>query len=126
MLQGRDTWKPVLIQDIGNSTILLVIQVFTYKFDEDRWLEKYKARLVIHRDLYQNDQQETYVATLAVRVFRTLIAVATYFDLNIFQLDAVNTFMNVLLDEVVYIKIPQGYDIPEYCFELKRALYSLP
>ena len=51
---------------------------------------------------------------------------AVHFDLNIFQLDTVNTFTNALLDEVVHIKIPQGYDIPEHCFELKRALYGLP
>ena len=54
------------------------------------------------------------------------MAVAAHFDLNIFQLDAVNAFTNALLDEVVHIKIPQGYDIPEHCFELKRALYGLP
>ena len=100
--------------------------VFIYKFDEDGWLEKYKARLVVRRDLYQNDQQETYAATLATRVFRTLIVVVVHFDLDIFQLDAVNTFINALLDKVVHIKIPEGYSMPEHCFELKRTLYGLP
>ena len=81
---------------------------------------------MVRGDLYQNDEQETYAATLAARVFRTLMAIAAHFDLDIYQLDAINAFTNAILDEEVYIKNPDGYDIPEHCLELKRALYGFP
>lgn len=40
------------------------MQVFSYKFNEDRYLYKYKARLVVRGNL-QDDQGNTYAATLA-------------------------------------------------------------
>ncbi|TAQ86812.1 hypothetical protein B7494_g4882 [Chlorociboria aeruginascens] len=45
--------------------------VFTYKFDADGFLIKYKARLVVRGDM-QTEEDETYAATLAARVFRSL------------------------------------------------------
>jgi hypothetical protein len=56
--------------------------VFTYKFDEEGYLLKYKARLVVRGDLQLRQDEETYAATLAVRVFRFLIAIAAYFNLE--------------------------------------------
>jgi hypothetical protein len=38
--------------------------VFTYKFDKDSYLTKFKARLVVRGDL-QQVYKDTYVATLA-------------------------------------------------------------
>jgi hypothetical protein len=42
--------------------------VFIYKFNEDRYLLKYKARLVVRGDL-QEQYGDTYAATLAARLF---------------------------------------------------------
>ena len=42
--------------------------VFTYKFNEDGYLLKYKARLVVCGDL-QEKYGDTYAATLAARLF---------------------------------------------------------
>jgi hypothetical protein len=42
--------------------------VFTYKFNEDRYLLKYKARLVVREDL-QERYGDTYAATLAACLF---------------------------------------------------------
>jgi hypothetical protein len=39
--------------------------VFTYKFDEDRYLYRFKARLVVRGDL-QQPYADTYAATLSV------------------------------------------------------------
>ena len=55
--------------------------MFTYKFDKDGYLYKYKARLVVRGDL-QDDWGDTYAATLAARVFRLLMAVAAAFGLR--------------------------------------------
>jgi len=58
--------------------------VFSYKLDKDRYLDKYKARLIARGDLCPLTDQDTYAATLAVRVFRALIAITAYFDLDIY------------------------------------------
>jgi hypothetical protein len=44
--------------------------VFTYKFDDNGYLIKYKARLVIKGDLQcYSIHNETYAATLALKTF---------------------------------------------------------
>jgi hypothetical protein len=55
--------------------------VFSYKFDEDSYLYKFKARLVVRGDL-QHEYGDIYAATLAARVFRLLIAIAAAFSLR--------------------------------------------
>ncbi len=55
---------------------------------------KYKARLVVCGDLQPKQDKDIYAATLAVRVFRFLIAVSVYFDLEAKQFDAINAFTN--------------------------------
>ena len=61
--------------------------VYKYKFDEDGWLVKHKARLVARGDL-QHTNFDTYVATLAARLFRLLMALVASFDLNTRQYDS--------------------------------------
>ena len=68
-LDARNTWEHVPIESIIKLLILLLMWVFTYKFDEASYLIKYKARIVMRGDLYQNQQAETYAATLATKVF---------------------------------------------------------
>jgi hypothetical protein len=65
----------------ATSQALPLMWVFTYKFNKDRLLYKYKAQLVVRGDL-QEDWGDTYAATLAARVFRFLIALATAFGLK--------------------------------------------
>ena len=85
--------------------------VFSYKLDEDRYLDKYKARLVVRGDLCLSIDQDTYAATLAARVFRALMAIAAYFDLDIYQFDAINAFTNAYLDEDVFVRFPDGFSV---------------
>jgi hypothetical protein len=66
---------------------------FTYKFDEDGYLFKYKARLVVCGDL-QEQYGDTYAATLVARLFRALGALACAFNLKAKQYDVPNAFLN--------------------------------
>jgi hypothetical protein len=99
--------------------------VFTYKFDTDGFLVKFKARLVVRGDLQPASDKDNYAATLAARVFRSLVAITAQFDLDIHQLDAVNAFTNSKLDELVYVRFPDGFEQPGFCLQLQRALYGL-
>jgi hypothetical protein len=112
---------------VTGSQVLPLMWVFTYKFDTKGYLSKYKARLVVRGDLQVLTAGDTYAATLAARVFRTLIAVAAHFDLDIWQFDAINAFTNSKLDETIYVEFLPGFRNPQKkrYYLLIKALYGL-
>ncbi|CRG92922.1 hypothetical protein PISL3812_10003 [Talaromyces islandicus] len=124
-IQKRGTWNEVSIPDQNHHQVLPVRWVFTYKFDNDDYLTRYKARLCVRGDLQRMTMEDTRAATLAAQTFRTMMALATAFDLEIWQCDAINAFLNSFLDEIVYIHFPDGFKVPGKCLKLIRALYGL-
>ena len=125
-LKRRGTWRTVPRPKTGPQTqILPTMWVFTYKFDPHGYLVKYKAWLVIHGDLYTSIYNDTYAATLVLRTFRSLMAIAAAHDLETMQFDAINAFMNSDLDETVYIKFPDGFGTAGMCLLLLKVLYGL-
>ncbi len=98
--------------------------VFKYKFDTNDYVKKFKTRLCFREDL-QTTQQDTYAATLAAKTFRALMIISAAFDLDIWQYDAVNAFINSSIDEKLYSECPKEFIKPEYCWKLKKALYEL-
>jgi len=64
---------------------------------------------------------------LASTTFQTLIAITAKFDLETTQIDAVNAFVHYNLDEVVYIKLPLGFNKGKIdkVLRLRKALYGL-
>jgi len=102
--------------------------VFTYKVNQDGYFVKCKARIVVRGDLQiTNTLHLTYAATLAARSFRTAMAIATHFDLEIMQYDVVGAFLyaNRENQPEVICKLPNGYKVPGKCVKLKKALYGL-
>ena len=53
------------------------------------------------------------------------MAIAARFDLELTQYDAVNAFVNAILKEAIYMRMPHGYIRPGYVLRLKKALYGL-
>ena len=66
-LQSRGTFK-LATRATVRSEILPLVWVFKYKFDNDGYLLKHKARLCVRGDL-RKTEQDTAAATLAIRVF---------------------------------------------------------
>ena len=62
--------------------ILDYMWVYVYKFDKHGRLLKCKARLVVRGDQQAYMKQNTYASTLAGRSFRTLMAIAARFNLE--------------------------------------------
>jgi hypothetical protein len=60
--------KTAKTESTADGEVLPLMWVFTYKFNEDGYLYKYKARLIICGDLQQT-HDDTYAATLAARTF---------------------------------------------------------
>ena len=123
-LSHRGTFKEISQLPSGTK-IIPVTWVYRYKFDVDGILIKYKARLCVRRDLQPTPLRDTYAATLASRTFRAIAAIVASFDLETRQLDAVSAFTNSPLDEPIYIKAPEGLNIPVPNLLLLRALYGL-
>jgi hypothetical protein len=99
--------------------------VIKYKADEQGLLDRIKARICVRGDL-QVTQQDTFAATLAFRIFRTLMAVICAFDLEMRQYDVINAFPHVPLETKVYYKPPDGMNnMQGKVLLLKRALYGL-
>lgn len=78
--------------DAVNIEPLPLMWVFTYKTDKHGYLKCFKARRCVRWDLQPWNSLNTYTATLAGRLFQTLIAIAARVDLETHFLDAVNTF----------------------------------
>jgi hypothetical protein len=113
-LIAKDTWKEVE-RAPGDPRPLPLMWVFTYKWDEDGYLLKCKARLVVRGDMQPQDMlHSTYAATLAARSFRLAMAIAAEFDLEIWQGDVVGAFLNALINKrnTVLCELPEGYQKP--------------
>jgi hypothetical protein len=122
------SWTEISRQDLrarGNQ-ILDCMWVYVYKFDKHGRFQKCKARLVVRGDQQvKSVHEETYAATLAGRSFRTLMAIAARFDLELIQYDAVNAFVNARLDKDIFMRMPPGYRKPGMILMLQKALYGL-
>jgi hypothetical protein len=126
-----DCWKKECFQNTkatpftADAEILLLVWVYTNKFDEDGYFLKAKARLVVRGDL-QIQWGDTYAATLAAKTFRALIAIATKFGLLMFQYDAMNAFLNARVPRKLFCNTPEGFTHQfGSLLLLCRALYGL-
>jgi len=123
-IQRKGTYKEISWENFdAQNEVLPLIWVFKYKLDSEGYLTKYKARVCVRGDL-QTTADDTHAATLAIRIFRALMAIAAYFNLEIRQYDAVNAFTNAKLATPVYCYPLDGFD-SDNIWELHRALYGL-
>jgi hypothetical protein len=123
-LTAKNTWKQVNVPQ--DKQVIPVRWVFTYKVNAQGVLIKHKARLCVRGDLQKlNPHEDVYAATATFKTFRTLMSLAAAFDLEVWQLDAVNAFVNADIDDDVYISLPEGYSQKGLCLKLLKALYGL-
>jgi hypothetical protein len=99
--------------------------VFDYKYDSDGYLLKYKARICVRGDLQRMTTDEKRAATLAARLARAVFGFVAAFGWNMRHVDAMNAFLNSLMDEEVYTQMPEGFRKTGRCWRLLRALYGL-
>jgi hypothetical protein len=99
--------------------------VYAIKENERGEIEKYKARLVAcgYGQKYQEDYFFTKADVSPVRSFRLVMAIAAAKKMLLTQLDVKSAFLNSKLDEVVWIRTPDG--CKERFWRLVKALYGL-
>jgi hypothetical protein len=121
-LKKRETF--LLIEKRSNQIRISLIWMFKYKFDTNEYVEKFKTWLCFRDDL-QMIYQNIYATTLAARTFRALMIIATAFDLDIWQYDAMSAFINNSIDEKIYNECLDDFVKLDYCWKLLKTLYDL-
>ena len=108
----------------AQAQVIPLMWTFTYKFNQDGYLLKHKARLVARGDL-QYTAEDTYAATLAAQTFRAIMAVIAAKGLETRQYDAVNAFANSPLPTPILCHCAEGYGRFGYLLRVLMALYRL-
>ena len=93
--------------------VLHYIWMFVYKTDKHGFLQKCKVWLVICENQQAPEDLPTRATILASMTFHALMAITAKFNLETIQLNAVNTFVNCELNEMVYMKQPPGFEIDQ-------------
>ena len=123
-LLSKHTWDEVRLSKKVQH--LPTMWTFLYKEDEDGFITRFKARLVVRGDLQAIPHEEVKAITAAYRTFRLLCALIAAFDLEVTQTDAVNAFVNAMIGEEVYLSTPEGLDLPpDVSLRLRKAMYGL-
>nr|GFB49823.1 hypothetical protein [Tanacetum cinerariifolium] len=90
--------------------------IYKKKTDMDGVVYIYKARLVAKgfTQTYGVDYEETFSPVADIRAIRILIAIAAYYDYEIWQMDVKTAFLNGFLDEEICMEQPEGFVDPGY------------
>jgi hypothetical protein len=110
--------------------------VFVRKRNEKNEIIRYKARLVAQGFSQRPDidYEETYSPVMDAITFRFLISLVVIENLDMRLMDVVTAYLYGSLDNDIYMKIPEGYKMPEaynsksrnmYSIKLQRSLYGL-
>ncbi|GKC59230.1 putative ribonuclease H-like domain-containing protein [Tanacetum coccineum] len=113
-----------------HSLVIGLKWVYKIKLDEYGDVLKNKARLVAkgYRQEAGIDFEESFAPVARLEAIRLFIANAASQDMTIFQMDVKTAFLNGELNEVVYVRQPEGFvdlDLPTHVYKLKKALYGL-
>nr|GEZ45832.1 hypothetical protein [Tanacetum cinerariifolium] len=118
-MKDNEVW--VLVELPPNGKTVGSKWLFKKKTDMDGNVHIYKARLVAkgYTQTLRIDYEETFSPVADIRAIRILIAIAAYYDSEIWQLDVKTAFLNGYLNEEVYMEQPKGFVNPKPA-ELKR------
>jgi hypothetical protein len=130
-LINNQTWE--IVPRPQRRRILRNHWVLTKKHNTDGTLNKYKARLVVmgNHQVEGLDFNETFSPTLRYQSLRTLLSLATSWDLEVYQLDIKTAFLNGILEESIYMMQPSLFPVQvgsqgeELVLQLKKSLYGL-
>ena len=110
--------------------------VFVRKWNEKNEIIRYKAWLVAQGFSQRPsiDYEETYAPVMDAIIFRFFISLVAKENLDMRLMDVVTAYLYGSLDNDIYMKIPEGYKMPEtnnptsrsmFSIKLQRSLYGL-
>jgi len=127
-LQSRKTWSlvdlPAGERTIGSKW------VFAIKGDQYGYVERFKARLVAKdcRQEYGVNYTETFSPVARYSSIRLVIALAVEYKMFMHQMDVSAAYLNSDLQDVGYMRQPEGFvdtAYPKRVLRLHKSLYGL-
>ncbi|KAK1646725.1 hypothetical protein QYE76_064530 [Lolium multiflorum] len=145
MSQDSNKWQEAMKSEMGsmydNKVWTLVDLPDSRKAVENKWIFKrktdadgnitvYKARLVAKgfRQIQGVDYDETFSPVAKLKSVRILLAIAAFFDYEIWQMDVKTAFLNGDIEEELYMVQPKGFVDPKNAdkvCKLQRSIYGL-
>lgn len=125
-LNENQTWE--LCELPTGAKLLPCKWVYKVKMNSDGSINKYKARLVAkgYNQRFGIDYNQTFSPVAKMPTIRSLLSIAANEKLHLVQFDVSTAFLYGKLDEVIYIKQPDGYnDNTNKVCKLLRSLYGL-
>jgi hypothetical protein len=129
VLQCNDTCH--LIPLVKGANIIDCRWVYKIKRKLDGTIDRYKARLVAKgfKQRYGVDYEDNFTPVVKPATIRLVLSMAISQGWSLRQLDVHNALLNGVLEEVVYMKQPPGYqddkDLPYHICKLDKAIYGL-
>ncbi|KAE8891385.1 hypothetical protein PF003_g24782 [Phytophthora fragariae] len=128
-LRKHGVWQVVDRSAAGKSAVITNKWVFGIKKDENGFVKRFKARLVIHgfKQKFGDNYNETFAPVIRFDTIRVAIYFAVQRRWSIFQYDVKTAFLYGKLTEEVFMEFPQGNGSPgnkEIC-KLIKFLYGL-
>nr|KYP61818.1 Retrovirus-related Pol polyprotein from transposon TNT 1-94 [Cajanus cajan]KYP63036.1 Retrovirus-related Pol polyprotein from transposon TNT 1-94 [Cajanus cajan] len=127
-IEKNDTWEMVNLPQ--NKKAIAVKWVFKTKFKSDGSIAKHKARLVAKGFMQKEgiDYSEVFAPVARLETVRLIVALASWRNWKLWQLDVKSAFLNGPLDEEVFVTQPPGFICKGKelkVLRLKKALYGL-
>jgi hypothetical protein len=127
-IEKNDTWE--LVPRPKNKNVIGRKWVFRNKLNEDGQVTRNKSRLVCkeYAQIEGIDFEETFAPVARMEAIWLLLAYACSKNVKVYHMDVKSIFLNGELEEEVYIKQPEGFQLSEnvdYVCKLKKALYGL-
>nr|GEV96777.1 retrotransposon protein, putative, Ty1-copia subclass [Tanacetum cinerariifolium] len=127
-MKDNEVWD--LVDLPPNGKIVGSKWLFKKKTDMDEVVHTYKARLVAkgYTQTSWIDYEDTFSPVANIRAIMILIAIAAFYDYEIWKMDVKTAFLNGYLSKEVYIEKPKGFvnlKYPNRLCKLKRSIYEL-
>lgn len=128
MIKKNNTWKLVDLPEGKNA--IGVKWVYRTKFHPDGSIHKHKARLVVkgYSQVAGIDFGDTFAPVARHDTIKLLLSIAAQRNWKIHHLDVKSAFLNGELEEEIYVRQPQGFEVAgeeERVYRLYKALYGL-
>nr|GEW06053.1 retrotransposon protein, putative, Ty1-copia subclass [Tanacetum cinerariifolium] len=113
-MYDNKVWRLVLLPP--NAKVVKSKWIYKKKTDMDGKVHIYKARLVAKgcTQTYGVGYEETFSPVADIRAIRILIAIAAYYDYEIWQMNVKTEFLNGFLEEEIYMEQPEGFIDPNH------------
>ena len=104
--------------------------ILAKKYDADGNLAKYKARLCAqgYSQIEGVDYTNTFSPVVSSASLRAVLTIAASEDMEIHCMDIKTAFLHGKLEEDIYMRQPEGYEMPgmeHKVLKLRKSLYGL-